>query len=136
MKTVINSDQALSDYIAFLCEQYAKYHYLEASLTPAKRTIKQNSSRHLYCQMLADELNDRGLDMRKTLKDDVDIPWSGDLIKEHIWRTIQESKLGIKSTTKLSRNQVSEVYDVINRHMVDRFDVFVPWPCEKRDEST
>ena len=54
-----------------------------------KRTRKQNNSIHLYCQQLADTLNDAGLDQRKVLKPEVDIPWDMEDVKEKIWRPIQ-----------------------------------------------
>ena len=47
-----------------------------------QRTAKQNRALHLYFTHLADELNSAGLDMRKTLKPGVEIPWDGKSIKE------------------------------------------------------
>ena len=46
------------------------------------RTLQQNRALHVLFQMLANELNSNGLDMRKTLKPSVDIPWSGRSVKE------------------------------------------------------
>lgn len=93
-----------------------------------KRTIKQNNSLHMFCELLAQELTDAGYDMKKTLKPTVDIPWTGESIKKFIWKPIQESMFGKASTTELTTAEVSKVYDVINRHIGERFGLYVPFP--------
>jgi hypothetical protein len=77
---------------------------------------------------LADELNDRGLDMRKTLKPGVEIPWTGDSVKEYLWRPIQQAQLNKKSTTELTTKEIDAVFDTINRHIGEKFGLFVPFP--------
>lgn len=96
----------------------------------AKRTITQNSAMHKYFEMLADALNDAGLDMRATLKPDVEIPWTPEMVKEHIWRPIQRLMVECESTTELDKMQVSEIYEVIHRHMASKHGISVPFPCE------
>lgn len=93
-----------------------------------QRTTKQNSALHVYFSLLADALNDAGLDMRKTLREEVEIPWSPENIKDHIWRPVQKSYTGTTSTTELNRAQVSEVYEIIARHMSEKHGIFVPFP--------
>ena len=78
--------------------------------------------------MLADELNDSGLDMKKVLKPGVDIPWTKSSIKEYIWRPIQEVQLSKKSTTDLTTKEIDEVFETINRHLGEKFGVHVPFP--------
>ena len=67
------------------------------------RTDAQNKSLHLFCKILAGNLNAAGLDMRLVLKPGYSIPWSGDSVKEHLWRPIQQAMLNKKSTTELSK---------------------------------
>lgn len=93
-----------------------------------KRTTRQNKALHLLYGMLADELNDSGLDMKKVLKPGVDIPWTKESIKEYIWRPIQEAQLNKKSTKDLTTKEIDEVFDTINRHLGEKFGVFVPFP--------
>ena len=71
-----------------------------------QRTLNQNSALHLFYDLLAECLNDAGFDMKKTLKPEVDIPWTGDLVKTHLWKPIQLSLLGKKSTTELTKEEV------------------------------
>lgn len=93
-----------------------------------KRTPLQNKSLHKFCEMLADAFNDAGLDMKAVLKPDIDIPWRKESVKEHIWRPIQLAMLNKESTVKLETKECSEVYEVLSRHLGDKFGIHVPWP--------
>lgn len=96
--------------------------------TEKKRTDRQSRALHLYFEHLAFELNDAGLDMRKTLKPGVEIPWSGDTIKEYIWRPIMEAQIGKKSTTEMTTKDIDTVFDTITRHLANRFGLQVDFP--------
>ena len=45
---------------------------------------KQFNAMHLWCERVADQLNDAGLDMKAVLKPEVDIPWGKESVKEHL----------------------------------------------------
>jgi hypothetical protein len=93
------------------------------------RTPKQNSALHVYCKLLADALNEAGyLLVVPGFKEGFEVPWTGDMVKENIWRPIQEAMFEIKSTTQLNRRQVSEVYEVIARNMSVNRQISVPFP--------
>ena len=94
----------------------------------SKRTAQQNKALHLLFQMIADELNESGLDMRKALRPEVDIPWTKETIKEYIWRPVMESQLMKKSTTELTTTEVDQVFETINRFLAVRYQVHVPFP--------
>ena len=93
-----------------------------------KRTIKQNKAMHKYFAMVAEALNESGFDMRKTLKASIDIPWTPESVKNHLWRPIQEVMLNIESTSELDSADPSEVYNVLSRHLATKLGVSVPWP--------
>ena len=95
-----------------------------------KRTMQQNSAIHLFCEMLAQELNDAGLDMREVIKPGVDIDWSMESVKEYLWRPIQKALLKKESTTQLTTDEVSRVYETLTRHLGSKFGVFVEFPSE------
>lgn len=57
-----------------------------------QRTKQQNRALHVLFRMMSDLLNENGLDMRKTLKPGVDIPWSPEAVKEFLWRPVQEAQ--------------------------------------------
>lgn len=96
-----------------------------------RRSLRQNNALHLYFQFLADKLNESGLDMRKVLKNDIDMPWTLENVKNFLWRPIQKSLTKKTSTTKLKTNEVDKIFDVLNRHLGQRFGVHVPFPSEE-----
>lgn len=93
-----------------------------------KRTIQQNKALHLWYTLLAEELNNAGLDMRKTLKPEVEIPWSPQTIKEYLWRPVQIAQLQKQSTTELNSDEIDKVWETLNRHLGEKFGVHVPFP--------
>ena len=100
-----------------------------------KRTTQQNRALHKFCELLAKELNNAGLDMRATLKPGVDIPWDAHTIKRDLWKPIQRAMLDKESTTELERTEVNDVYSVLSRHLGERFGVHVPFPSDEREAA-
>lgn len=96
-----------------------------------KRTAKQNKSLHLYFRLLAEELNEAGLDMKKVLKPTIDISWNERSVKEYLWRPIQNAQVVKKSTTELSTEEINKIWEVINRHLSEKFGIYVPFPSEE-----
>ena len=92
------------------------------------RTSAQNRSLHLLFEKLADQLNDAGYDVMRTLRHDVAIPWTSTLIKELIWRQIQKAMYDKQSTADLTSGEMQLVYDTLNRHLGERFGLHCPWP--------
>lgn len=109
--------------------------WIDIEITKAqksKRTLTQNAALHKYCELLAIALNDAGFDMKRTLKPEVDIPWTMEAVKEHLWRPIQAAITQKQSTTEADTSQYSEVYNVLSRHLSQKLGgVHVPWPSKK-----
>lgn len=93
-----------------------------------QRTLKQNKALHVLFQVLANELNENGLDMRKTLKPSVEIPWSGRSVKEWLWKPIQKAQLNKDSTTKLTTVEIDQVFDTLVRHLGQQFGIQLNFP--------
>lgn len=93
-----------------------------------KRTNQQNKALHVLFQLLSNTLNEAGLDMRATLKPDINIPWSGPSVKEFLWRPVQTAQLQKKSTTELTTVEIDQVFDTINRHLGERFGLHIHFP--------
>ena len=85
-----------------------------------KRTLTQNRALHLWLTMLADYLNDHGLDMKRTLKHDVDIPWTAESAKEFLWRPIQKVMLSKESTTEAETSEYNNVYLTLSRYLMQK----------------
>ena len=129
MEYTVNSDKSKDQFLKELGELYDKHKYLRIDVKTGKqRTTTQNAALHKYCQMVADVLNERGLDFRQSLRHDVDVPWNRDLVKEYMWRPIQAVITGHNSSTQPERQQYSQIYDVLNRHLISRFNISVEWP--------
>ena len=134
MELLINSEQALEAAIVQLRIQFNEKKYVKAKLSYGRqRTLTQNRALHMFCQNLADTLNDAGLDQKKVLKQEVDIPWTMEAVKEGLWKPIQEAVTGLKSTTKPETSQYSSIYELLNRHLTMKLGIHEPWPVKDRD---
>lgn len=100
------------------------------------RSILQNRSLHLFCEFLANELNNAGYDMKKVLKPEVDISWSKTTVKEYIWRPIQKALTNKRSTTEIDTKEPSEIWEIINRHLGEKLGIEVPlFPSEEQTKE-
>lgn len=92
------------------------------------RTTTQNKALHKYYSLLSDALNEAGYDMKKTLKESAEIPWTAEAVKLNIWKPVQDAMLDKKSTTELETTEVDEIYKVIARHLSEKTGVHVEFP--------
>ncbi|MDD5110859.1 MAG: hypothetical protein PHI63_06665 [Patescibacteria group bacterium] len=92
-----------------------------------QRTSQQNRALHLYFQLVADALNDAGLDMRTVLKPEIEIPWSKASVKEYLWRPIQMIQLQKKSTIQLTTKDIDTIYDTLNLFLAQQ-GIHEPFP--------
>lgn len=92
-----------------------------------KRTLTQNAAAHLYFTKLADALNDSGRDVRSTITMPVD--FTSDTVKKYMFKPIMQALYpDVKSTSKLNTEQISVVYENLNRLTADKFMISVQWP--------
>lgn len=87
---------------------------------PKTRTLTQNRALHLWLNQLAVYLNDCGMDMKRTLKHEVAIPWTGASAKEFLWRPIQQVMLSKKSTTEAETSEYNNVYLTLSRYLMQK----------------
>ena len=131
MELLINSEQALEAAIVQLRMQFNEKKYIKAKLSYGRsRTLTQNRALHKFCQILADKLNEAGLDQKKVLKPEVEIPWTMEAVKEGLWKPVQEAVTGLKSTTKPEASQYSDIYEVLNNHLSSKLGIYVEWPTK------
>ena len=132
----INSEIALAQAQKQLADIWRENRYVEVEIRrkAKQRSLTQNRALHLFCQWLADTLNDAGYDMRKTLREDVEVPWTQNAVKEHLWRPIQEALTDKRSTTEITTVEPTEIHALLSRHLGERLGVTCPpWP--KRNEE-
>lgn len=127
----INSEIALAQAQRQLAELWRENKYLEVDIRrkAKQRTLTQNAAMHLFFGWLADALNEAGYDMRKTLRNDIDIPWTPAAVKEHLWRPIQIAMTDKKSTTEITTVEPTEIHAVLSRHLGQKLGIACPeWP--------
>lgn len=129
-ENIINSDSSLESYIAFLRVQYKQHGYLKVTTKNGKqRTPTQNAALHKFCELLATALNDAGFDFREFVKAGYAVPFTPELVKNHLWRPIQKAVTGKESTTKPETHEYSLIYDVLNVKLAEH-GIHVPWPSK------
>jgi len=85
-----------------------------------RRTDKQNRALHLWFRQMAKLLNDHGWDQRKLIKEEFDIPWTTETFKDNLWRKIQIAYCGKKSTTEINTEEITAIYDILNKAISER----------------
>lgn len=95
-----------------------------------QRTSLQNRALHKFYALLSNELNTKGLDVRKVVKEGYDIWWTPDMVKEIIWRPFQKVKYGTDSTTFLTKHeQIDAIHEDIMRNLGEKFGVdYIDFP--------
>ena len=132
----IDSKEKLEEFVQLIIEEWKINQSVTVEWSIGKkRTNAQNNALQVYCRQLAEAFCERGLDMKKVLKEEYEIPWTGDLVREHLWKPLQEAMIQKKSTTKANTNEYSKVYDVLNRHFANKYGFSIPFPSRENYEN-
>ncbi len=108
---------------------------VEGPSTDRPITDAQRNALHVYFRTLAKALNDAGLDMRSTLKDEIEIPWSEHTVKSHLWKLLQKAITNKTSVTQLHSRELNEIFDVLNLHLSQKLGIKVPFPRETNQKT-
>lgn len=92
------------------------------------RTLAQNRAAHLWFEYLAQELNDAGLTVTKTLKADADIPWTKETVKELLFKQIMNLMYHKDSTTQLTTKELIQTAEVLSRHLAQHHGIQIDFP--------
>lgn len=131
----VNNADSLKAFIDLVKQQHEEHGVMTYRYHKGKRRSPvQNNSLQKYCQNLADALNDAGFDMRHVFKDDADIPWTKNSVREQLWVGIQKAHTGKSSTTQPTAKEYIEIYDILNRYLINKHGVSVPWPSNPESE--
>lgn len=108
---------------------------LEAS--ESTRSVAQNSSLWLWCELCAKAFQDAGIDLRAAIRDEVDIPVTKNSFKEYIWVPLQKVMTGKRSTTEPTTTEYPEISETIIRHFAQTKGIILPaWPTRHGPEET
>jgi hypothetical protein len=120
--------------IDWLTENDEKKCYADLGRETGIRTPTQNNALHKGCELIAKALNDAGLDMRKVIKPEIDIPWTTESAKKFLFTPVMEMMTGKKSTTKLAKTgEIEKIWDTLMRFLGEKHHIeYIPFP--KKDE--
>lgn len=126
----LRNAEELDHFCALICQMWVagnpnvRVEFVNTGPTPA-----QFNSLHLWCGQVADCLNDAGFSVMQVLKHDAEIPWSKELVKEHLWRPIQKAMTGEESSKNPSKLEYPEISETLSRHLAQTLGVSIPpWP--------
>ena len=91
---------------------------------------QQMKSIHLYLQWVADELNQQGQTMQNVVKQisKVEIRPTKENLKEMVWREIAKAVTKKESTTFLTKQEVSQIYEIMSVWLAKHFGIDLPFP--------
>jgi len=93
------------------------------------RTDSQNNAMHKYFDDVAVAANQEGITFTEFIRrrPRLEMPWTAERVKD-VWKTAQFLMYGTKSTADLTTEQVTKVYDVVNKALGEIIGIHVPFP--------
>lgn len=86
------------------------------------RSNLQNRALHLYFTECATQFNELGFTFNyhdPFTGHIIEMTWTGEMIKEYIWRPIQLTLFDKKSTTKLTTSEINEIVEILSKHFAE-----------------
>ena len=117
---VVNNKYQAEQFCQYIMEHQNSgkvYEILEPKLTS-----QQNKAIHAYCDDIARTLAAAGHDMQQVVTLPIE---PRKLVKQIMWRPVQQALLGKKSVTQLKMHDVDDVFRVIAKHLAETHDIDV-----------
>lgn len=112
----LNNKQGIINAKSNLAYHISKGHIVDQKYIRKTRSNLQNRALHLYYKLVANALLEVGYDFNYTNPisgEIISIPYTGDLVKEYIWRPMQETMFKIESTTKLETRMINDILAIL-----------------------
>lgn len=99
-------------------------------------TPQLNKALHLYLQFVADAFNELGMEYEH---DDLHLKgvtsrYTKEIVKEKLWRKVQITMFGCKSTTKLTSKDANEIIDCITKYFGNK-GIVIEFPKIKENDQ-
>lgn len=94
----------------------SKGHVIDQKHIKKTRSNLQNRSLHLYYKLVAEALLEVGYNFiyrNPFTGDEIEVPYTEDLVKKRIWQPLQETLFKIESTTKLETHMINDILTVL-----------------------
>lgn len=128
----VSSEAGMSSFLATVSNARLSGKRVVVEIVEASRSPQQNNALHLWLEMVAHTLNAAGLDMRRAIRKEVDIPWTKESVKRYLWKPLQEVMTGHESSTRPSKTQYPDISETLTRHFAEKFGVQLPaWPVRE-----
>ena len=88
---------------------------MQINITEKQRSLAQNRCLHAYCDDIAREATNAGIEVQAFVKN-TGASITPALVKE-IWRAIGKVKFGKEHTSELTTKEFIEVYEEVNKHI-------------------
>ena len=113
---VFNDKQSAIDYLNELSG------LIEVKPYKGERSSQQNRALHLFFRMVADQLNELGLEFHYSGLKGLELTtrYTEDIVKNFVWRPIQIAMFDKESTRKINHEEINEILDVITKFFGDR----------------
>lgn len=142
----VNSDKSLEEAIDLLRQSYAEYKYLDLDIKVKGkvRSGQQGKALEVYCREMASKLRNSGQTYTAFIKhvssSGVDVDWTQENFKDAFRMygvfmypdkaiTKKDGTKTIK-TSKLTKKEISDLYELVNERMSILFAVGMNWPSE------
>lgn len=96
-------------------------------------TTAQHAAIWVFCDHVAYHLAGHGVTLRSLVGSmkNAEIELGREAIKYLMWQPIQEALFKTTSLSQLKADQVSRIYDHINRFLVEQHGIHVPFPSKE-----
>jgi len=118
------------------CERVMKqggFYIVEIAETSESKSIswQQMKSVHLWLGQVANAMNEGGIDMKTVLtsmRKGFSVRPTKEILKECLWKPLQEAVLKVTSTRDLSSKDVNEIYSRLDAFLTDVHGIHIPFP--------
>jgi len=94
-------------------------------------TPQQRKSLHVYCRLMAEDLNKTPFTFRYFLKvteSHLEVPWTKELFKKYVFKPVLESQTEKESTEDMDNIDPSDIHRIVDEYIASKFGVSHPWP--------
>ena len=88
---------------------------------PKKRSSQENRALHVLFQNIAYELNRLGLEFtfRGIKGMEIETTYTPEIVKEFLWKPLQNALLKKSSTTQLTHNDIGLIFEILGKYFAE-----------------